>query len=671
MSLEQYITKKLEEARTNRNIVADKWDWCDQLVDGKVLPWKEDHGQPGEGADGKRSYKSKLRYPLAAQRATSAESLATDALFPSNEVPLEFDRDDPDGAGPEEAAETLQVYRDLRDMLEECEAVSELLEVYKEACRYGDGFGSFYLDGDAWGIEHVPARECFPDWRRRDIGRGEYFFRVQERSRADALEMFEGISFVQQDKLRDAIAKGQGTPHLTVGDGREELPAGKPEVEVVEAWLKVSLQKLAEYVTANEKQIEEGLSGLIDGAEEWENLVPVLAWLVNGVLVGVLPGPGPCPYERFVWRTWPRRVDGRGLVEDLAEMQDALTGIVRSLDNGAKIASGMLLAMDDSIAVDFVDARDAVAQGKVVKVGAGMDVQKLIQAIQPTVTLQPILETLRTYIELADHISPVQLSQGGQGTPKHQTFSEFQLRLENAGKYILGVVRNFARFAGRLLNGIWTEMYELLPPEEQAELAHSRVRVTFEASYIRKMELQKAAMLVMNLAERNEEIKKRMNWTAIFDLVLQGTTIKAEEVLMKDDDPRIAQREEMERLAAEVQQNRDEAERLRAEAQAKELEARAILNQARADRELATSEVLEASIETDAEKLKVDKARTASQIRQAVHQQRRDQQQAAPADTSVPEVSIPLQPDSGAAPVEVGPSVPEPGRAAMLPGGEI
>ena len=660
-ALLQFLADRLTEAKTNRSEAEALWNFCDRTVDGHGCAWKPGQDDPAIRPDGTRSFGSKLRYPLAAQRSTAAATLANDALFPMNAVPLEVQGLDPDGAGPAVPASTLHPQRALAGMLERCDAVSEFLACFKDAARYGDAYGQYYRDGESFGVAHVPVRECFQDWSHVRIDAGSYFFRVQERRKHEASAILERFSFIVPALLKSALDKGAEKPlSETGGDGRDRLPAGRPDTTVVEAWASVPREAVAEWLSSVAASMADadadGAQPAVPpaaagggGDDDGTTRVKVVAYIVNDELVGVLPDAGACPYFRFVWERWPNRTYGRGLVEPLAELQDATTGSLRALDDGGKLATGAAIGHDSTDELGFTDIRDAIATGKVFPLPPGMDPAKMIHLLQLKVDLGPMLETFREFVGLGDLVSPVQLAQSGQGSNDARTFSELQLRLDNAGKYMLGVVRNFARFASEMLDGIWREILAAMEEQDRAGYAASRVKATFEASYLKRLELQKALLFVLDVAAKVPQFARRVNWDALVDLLLASTAIKSEEILYPADSPALAAADQAEaakaqaeQLLAQAQLAKAQAEQARAQAQAQELETRAALNEARSLREQATAAVLEAGIETD-------RARTANEVRKTVAAERAAQ---SPARSAVP-------------------SVPDPGRAAAIPGGPI
>jgi regulator of protease activity HflC (stomatin/prohibitin superfamily) len=301
-----------------------------------------------------------------------------------------------------------------------------------------------------------------------------------------------------------------------------------------------------------------------------------------------------------------------------------------------------------------VDIRDAICQGKVFEVHNGADISKLFQLLQFKIDLAPILEAFRQFVDLGDHFCPIQLTQSGQQTDSSRTAFELQQRLDNAGKFVLSTVRNFARFCSDMLDAMFREWLATQPPEVQAQYATAHVRATFEANYLKRLETQKAIAFILSVTAEHPELAKRINWGKVAEIILQSASFKPEEILYPENDPALAARDAAEQAQAQAEQAlvqaqlaKAQAELARAQAQANELESRIALNAAKAERESATVRTLDAGIQTD-------QARTANDIRRTVAEER-----AATAERSAP----------AAAAGKARPATPEPGRAAMLPGG--
>lgn len=643
-SLQQFLAKQLADAKTDRADIAAKWDWNDLTMDGHGLPWKDDPGRTRP--DGSPTWNSRLRYPLCRQRTDSACDIAADALYPKNEVPVEVETDDPDGNGPQRSASVLKTTRTLSRWLKRTDSVGELQRAFRHAARYGDAYTQVFWTRDArgreaYGIECVPNREAFQDWNAEQPADGAYFFRVRSVRPQQARELIGGIEWVDRDLLDAAIRKASNPATSENATAKDLLPSQPRKVEVAQAWSKVPASALAAWLadTAPDGATAQPATADDDAQEH----VPVMAYMVGDELVGVLTDPGPCNVRRFVWREGVSRVHGDGMPDLLWEIQDSATGTLRALDNGAKLASGALLGVDDSVAVGFTDVRSAVSQGEVVRLRAGEDISKLVQMLQVKVDLNPMLAVLGRLIELGDDASPVQRVQSGQSAPASTAY-ELQQRLENAGKFLLGVVRNFARCVNPHIDELFWLAAEQ-HPDEAAELADATASASFEASYLRKIEAQKALLTILEACANSSLLARRVNWDRFAEMLVGSTSVSADDLLLPADDPSVAAQSESDAMRAQAERALLEAELAKARATANELASRLELNAAKADRERATVRVLDAGIVTD-------QARTASEVRRTVAQER-----------------AAAQPAARAVPRRI--SVPSPGRAAQVPGGDI
>jgi hypothetical protein len=516
----------------------------------------------------------------------------------------------------------------MQRWLEKCNAVGEMMRCFAAAARYGDAWGHVLVDDqDNVAVEYVPNREVYPDWRHEQPGDGAFFFRKQDLTEEEAVDWLGQIPWVDAGKLDAAVRQSAGEVVEQEGDDPRGMPSKPRTVQVTEAWLRVP---------------RKALTGTEDEEQPLQR-VGVLAFLVGTTLVGTMENPGDCPYRRFVWQEKLNEVYGEGLPDMLWELQDAATGQLRALDDGAKILSGAILGVDDSVAVDFNDVREALTSGKVVRVRPGEDVRRLVTLLQMPVDLASMLSVLQKYIDLGDHFCPVQLTQSGQSQNPSNTAFELQQRLENAGKFLLSVVRNFALFASPLLEEMFVLALELEGEADRTALRDAHVRAKFEASYIQKFEQQKALLMLLSVLERHPDMARRVDMAKVLRMLVEGTSLKMDEIMRPEDDPALDAMAEAEQMRAQAEQAlmdaqlaKAQAEQMRAQAHAQELESRIALNAARAQREQAAADVLTASIPREA-------ARTANDIRRTVAIERN---------------SRPTMP-----------RVPDPGRAALLPGG--
>jgi len=292
-TLQQHILARFGEAKTNRAEMEKKWDWNDRVIDGEVQPWTH---EPSE----KNAFDSTLTYPLARQRTNAARTLASDSLFPKNAVPFSILCDDPDGAGTQAAKpSTLTLKQKIEGILKDIDAVNEFQTCFDLGCRYGDSYGHVYVGTDGRPcLESVPNRECYQDLRKESIQDGEYFFRRQALTRMETIEFFETMEFIDADALDNAVKDGSATASTDSQDGRDRLPASKPDCAVVECWIKVDIQKYREWLDG--QQARNGLSEISED-EGKQRYIPILAYVVNDKLVGCVLFPGRVPYEMFIW----------------------------------------------------------------------------------------------------------------------------------------------------------------------------------------------------------------------------------------------------------------------------------------------------------------------------------------------------------------------------------
>jgi len=163
--------------------------------------------------------------------------------------------------------------------------------------------------------------------------------------------------------------------------------------------------------------------------------------------------------DRLVWEDPVDDVGGIGVCDNLVDIQHTMNGLHRNLDDNAKIATSLILALRRNMVQG--DVGDFTKRVNIVS----LDVEcksatDAVQQIKIDGVLEELKGLIQFHLELADLSSFIPRIQQGQQVDNSRTAFELSERIERSGKYLGVVVMHIDSLVERLTT--WAYQYNMM-----------------------------------------------------------------------------------------------------------------------------------------------------------------------------------------------------------------
>ena len=472
---EYLISDLFKYYKTERQADEKIWERCQKVVEGIVTArWKS-----GEAED----WRSDTEIKFAKAKIYAAFAQILDVLLQGGDIPFTLKKSPYQPPGSEEFEKELQQSIDqmidlIKEQLRDRKADRHTIKRVLSMAYYGVAWSKYTVEpikkeffvpvaGNEQGMatdfelqtimNHCPGHEhrslwaMYTDPEDGDLQKNQGTFEVGEISPYDLRKKMgkegyidEAIEQVLEEYQRQTTAKGEG-----LSPKKKKIVKRRKNIPNKEFWGRVPRLKaetFAKDITANGfdgSQFTETTS-----TEEEENLgyeVEVLCELAGETIIRfLLREEETRPYKRGFWEELLDEDRGIGIAENLEHIQNSLIGMIRAFEDNKKLSANIILALKERFL--------APGSGETIKPGMKLEITDACddarKAMQQVI-IQDVGDTLLSGIELmlsmGDKAGQIPEIIQGLTLPKHKTdtLGEMNWLMENAGKYLGMVIRNY------------------------------------------------------------------------------------------------------------------------------------------------------------------------------------------------------------------------------------
>jgi len=567
-ALTTWVSNVFDGAKRCRGQATEaKWERNYKLVEADP-----EQAEKWRNSEDDQTWKSRAVMDFARQKIAAAKGIGEDLVLHGRDIPFELQTaggSGEQGAGSGEQGAVREALREaIRADLELTDSSGELARAWWHGAIYGESFTRLVeetVEGkDVFGVECVSPWECFRDPSHRELAAGRYFFRRRWLTAADLFDLRD-VGGYREDCIGAAVEamgrSGEGGEAVAFEAEpqawrRQKARAG--EVEFTEAWLFAPRGAVEWFgVWWGGEGTHEGLPNggerlALEAAEEADQ-VWVMVMLADGAPVGWMREPGPLPYRRAVWEDAVNEIDGFGVADGAALTQHVASGLVKAIENNAKIGASGLIAVERGALRTRIE--DALGEGKVLEfASADGDLRRAVQQFTFADMTAPLSKTLDLFLHLGDLSTQMPRVYQGQEGERDATAYELQQRIGNAGKYLLSVVRHFDAHIDAAVGWVCRSRMEA------AGITGYAARSMAYDGFHRIVKTIERVTAMYAVTVQNPAMAARARWSWWIGQFCELYEIDAGKAFLTDEEVQAA-----EQAAAESEERQLETERLRAE----------------------------------------------------------------------------------------------------------
>jgi hypothetical protein len=515
------------------------------------------------GSDGKKSaWRSTTFFNITKVKVLAAFSLVADMLLQGGKIPLVLkpspwsditldEMEDEARAEIEEIMEDAQ--KNIHQQFQDCRADKKMLQNIMSGAMYGEtyakrtvieverqyykrtpmapqGYGMeqaspsmspndrFMLVEDrfpspAW--EYVSNWDIYRDVETDDLQAGAGVIHRDHWSTFDLRSSAGKPLFIKQ-AIKDVL--GQATKSEDQTDKQNDLKPGARDIQhrtrnirVLEFWGRAPRKAVEEF----ERNMQSGGRGNrpqgSDGRQDTESAgdeIEIMAMVAGDQVIRFARTKhGTRPIYRTVWEDVLDDVCGCGIADNLEDVQLVLNGAIRGFEDNARLSGDVILA---GHARNFHGTPD-ICPGKWIDLSDEVeDVREGLQQFKIEFVGQGYLEIIGMFDRFADVVSMIpQITQGVRPDKGSDTAYELSQLLENAGKYLGGVIRNYD---DGLIEPIGTDFYRynMMDPDAPGKgdfVVVAQGFSSFQARLLRVQKLMRLLALTLQYPLLQGEIK--------------------------------------------------------------------------------------------------------------------------------------------------------------------
>lgn len=578
-----YLLELFTTFSTNRGGSEEKWtrNWsafCGQSTGY----WKAEEGD---------DWRSNTFINITKMKAMSAFAICSDMVLQGGKIPFMLQESKAsimrrEGLPPDAESAVEQGIDDMTSIIEEqcadCKADQQLLRCIMSGAIYGEMLAKMYVhdvqkrdfvavnmapqgmqgvpmqpeqqqqytrfqevieDKSAPAWAYVSPWDIFRDLESDDIQGGRGFFHREEVTAWDLRTRARGGLFLPdavERVIREAQNQSTGRASFSAdgarAPGRGDYKSMGCKILYREFWGRVpkSIAKKFEAEMTSEEVLGVDLTtSELNNYEDDGREVEIMAVLADDHVVRYARvDPGQRPLFRAVWEERIDSPDGRGVADNLEDVQLVLNGAVRAFEDNKKLACN----------VQFAVIKEYLAAPLTFKPGAQIeipmiakDVRAALQQIIVADVGESLLNLIRLMERYADAASMIpQITQGVRPEKSADTAYELSQLLENAGKYIGSVIRNIDN---GLIEPIISEMYRYNmadPDLTQGKGAYSVQALgfsSFQARVVRQQRLLQVIQLVLG----SEALGQDQDIRELFTELLKSMDLDPKQTELSDE----------------------------------------------------------------------------------------------------------------------------------------
>jgi hypothetical protein len=237
------------------------------------------------------------------------------------------------------------------------------------------------------------------------------------------------------------------------------------------------------------------------------------------------------------------------IADNVEGWQTSLNGALRSLEDGVKLVTNVILAIKRRYLETDVEDEE-IFNGRILDLAEDCDdARKAIQQVLFQDVTGPLREVITMFISFADLSSMIPRAEQGQQSENPQTAYELRERLRQAGKYLGGVVRNF----DRMIEDIIRDFYRANlanPLVQGGKLGLYRVKALGFTSFENRFVRAQSLMNLLSIILQSEDLKAMSEIRWIWEEIIKGHDIDPDQVIKTPETMEAEARGKQEELAA-------------------------------------------------------------------------------------------------------------------------
>ena len=566
-SLALHIRDKIfRDFKQNReNICEPKWQ---RNLDGFNMVstdfWKTEETE---------GWRSNTFIPLIKMKVIAAWSIITDMLLMDNKIPFDLILAPWDDLTLEDLEEDMRevikaeihaMRKTIEQQFEDCHADRELMKIVLSDAIYGECLSRWYvhevsrkgyrkvgmapegyedqqgqytrfeayeITKNAPGWEYLSVWDCYRDLETDDLQKGVGFIVRQLWSTYD-LAQKKGRMYYLDDGIETAIkcapTDGNGLDKTGLAPGMRALSNRAKTVEVLEFWGRVPAKIVADF----EATLKDGDKGPAPTAYENDgDEIEIMAMVAGDEVIRYARNePGHRPFYRSLWEISLDQPAGTGVADNLEGIQLVLNGMIRAFEDNKKLSGNVMTIVNDAAVGDW----DGILKPGL-KISASDTVDDVRKAIQQFIIQDvgdSLLSGIALYERYGDDASQMPKIMQGATLDKRKpdTFSEMNMLMQNAGKYIGGVIKNLDEGTLEPVTQDFFD-YNMEDPDVERGKGNFIAKSLGFASYQERVVRLNKIMQAMNIAMATPEMAKEVKMGDILKLVYDALDVDSAKVL--------------------------------------------------------------------------------------------------------------------------------------------
>lgn len=612
-ALSSYIRDQLfAKWKTERVPLEDKWRRNENAFNAiSEGVWKQDEGE---------DWRSKSFINVTKIKVISAYSLVIDMELQGGKIPFTllpspFDQARFDQMPPEQVKQVEAAIDDMKALIEQqlydCKADRELMKGIMSGAKLGEyytknmveqvkksGFRQVSLGGGEFaGAERYARYEKYREYVNSPAFKYVSLWNIWRDFSTDDLQAGVGIierDFTSPYNLRQCKGKplyldqaieraidsaAEPGTALSSGDANSLPPYLRDikhrhnTIEQLEFWGRIPARIVKEF----ESQIsgEQTITDSITDYEHDGNEIEIMAVLADDEIIRYCRvEPESRPYNRAVWELNLDHINGIGVADNVENSQKVLNGFVRAFEDNKKLSGNVMTVtcrehlgnwngeftpgMEIPAADTCDDARKAIQQIIIQDVGA------------------TLLDGIHLFERYADEDSQLPKIMQGEVADKKSPDTAYEMNqlVQNAGKYISGVIRN--QDEGTIEPNVqFFYEYNMENPDCPVQKGNFIPKALGFTSFQDRIERLGKIMQAINLALSHELIAKEVKFRELLEEIWKALDIDPAQSLKTPEEKKAEQQEEMAMMQMQQQQMIQMQQlQMKLDAMMKELEAR-------------------------------------------------------------------------------------------------
>jgi len=426
-----------------------------------------------------------------------------------------------------------------------------------------DNFEWFYWEDTFMspGVDFVPVWNIVRDLEAQDPNKGTGIFH-QELVGAHYMRGRKGRPFYLDDSIDDVLemednnktSEGQAAVDVSWLPPRlRHITHRQSTIEIAEYWgraPRLQVERFEEELKLREKNkgnedfavpfITRNQTGEEEQAGDEVEIMCVLVRVEKeeqGTIIRYSRlDEGLRPFQRVVWEEDLDENGGIGVMDNCANTQIAVNGLVRAIEDNAKLSGNVVVGMKRRYIENPEDIDNGLQPGTVLEISDDCpDARMALQSIEINNVTPELMAMLAKWEDLMDKDAQISPIIQGQVEPGQQTLGEINRLMTQAGKYIGGILRNQDEMVIEPLIEYFYE-YNMLDPSVDAGKGDYIIQATGFTSFQARAERLTKLQQLLSMALSSPELAKEMKIDWIIDEMSKAMDIDPDQSMKSKED---------------------------------------------------------------------------------------------------------------------------------------